>query len=68
MRLNAPFVKAEMHDVDERLLGIEARVRDADARLRESETQEENQQEFDNKGMEMIFYLKIFHISRLRII
>ena len=49
-----------MHDVEERLLGIEARVREADARLRELETQEKNQQEFDNKGMEMIFDSKYF--------
>ncbi len=54
MRLNAPFVKAEMHDVDERLLGIKARVRDAESRLREAEARVKNQQEFAHKGMEMI--------------
>ncbi len=67
LRLNAPFVKAEMHDVDERLLGIEARVRDAEARFREVEARVKNQQQFANKGMEMIFYLKIFHVHQARI-
>ncbi len=56
-----------MHDIDERLVGIEARVRDAEARLREAEVSVENQQEFDNKGMEMIFDFEIFHVYRPRI-
>ncbi len=67
LRLNSPFVKAEMHDVDERLLGIEARVREAEARLREAEARGNNQQEFDDKGMKMSFHSKIFHVHRSRI-
>ncbi len=64
MRL-APFVKAEIHDVDKRLLGIEARVRDAESRLREAEARVKNQQKFVHKGTEMILELQIFHVHRL---